>query len=239
MCTLIVSDLHCGDEKSGHRDFYNFLVTVPEVDKLIVAGDLLDFWVSRLDRCFDTSGYLLDYIVKRFRKNWTYLLGNHDCDLAALQPIFPNIAMDLDLTIAEKRVKVLHGHTIDSDPYVKTSLARFNAWLVNKTDRWFNMDMRKFLMSLSAHSGNSLYYEVLLKEYEKSIVTNFKEDYDIVITGHTHVPCIKDLGGLVYINTGDQMQHRTCLFVKSDEGKFDLIDYSVSPYQVIASYQIP
>jgi UDP-2,3-diacylglucosamine pyrophosphatase LpxH len=233
---LIVSDLHVGDNKSGHQDFYNLLVAMPEVEELIIAGDLLDFWVSRLDRCLDTAGYLLDYIVKRFGNKWTYLLGNHDEDIMALQSIFGNVCFDLNLTFQDKKVRVLHGHTLDPDPYVKTRLARTNAWLVNKTDQWFNMDMRKFLVSLSGYSGNNLYYELLLKDYEKSLVDTFKGKYDVVITGHTHAPCIKDLGGIGYINLGDAMQHRTCVIVRSDESGFDLIDYTTPDYKIIDSY---
>jgi predicted phosphodiesterase len=60
-------------------------------------------------------------------------------------------------------------------------------------------------------------------DYETTLVNIFQGKYDYVITGYTGKPGITDLGGLVYLNTGDSIKNNTVLVAHRD--RFFLFDY--------------
>lgn len=228
MSTLIVSDLHVGDNKSGHLDLYNFLQASPDVDELIIAGDLFDFWVTSVGRALKEGNYLLDYIYYRFGKKAIYLTGNHDEDLQYVDSINGiKIKQFHRIEIAGKKIMVCHGHQYDTGVYINQAewLARINAWLVNKADKWFNIDTRKWLVSLSDRVDGDP-YDKLIFTYELNLKREFENLFDVIITGHTHLPLIKTMGNLVYVNTGDWMQNRTALLIEEEDSSISLLDYS-------------
>jgi UDP-2,3-diacylglucosamine pyrophosphatase LpxH len=224
MVTLIVSDLHLGDSKSGHRDFLEFLELQPDVKRLVIAGDLCDFWVSNLKDILSEGSYLFRYINRRFGQHVYYLLGNHDSDLRPLKDVFPQIKNRVIFFMGDKKkVVVLHGHTIDPNDYIRTRKARVIAWFINKFDRWAHIDTRKMLVGLADQIQNDPYDKLLL-QYEKNLTEAFSGKYDIVVTGHTHSMGIKKIDGkLVYCNCGDWLQHRTGLRFYTN--KIELVEY--------------
>lgn len=129
---FVISDLHMGD--GGPRDNFqvgnrekeleSFLRYVEkEHGKLIILGDLFEFWQASIARI----------LVKR--KAWlerfadlrvTYVIGNHDIDLAAfvrddgsvnkdflIHPFFDRITKSFKRPIADKEFKFMHGHEVD------------------------------------------------------------------------------------------------------------------------------
>ncbi|MEO0202010.1 MAG: phosphodiesterase, partial [candidate division WOR-3 bacterium] len=44
-----------------------------------------------------------------------------------------------------------------------------------------------------------------------------KEDADIIISGHLHIPFIKTVSGKAFICVGDWMENFTYLLIKDDE----------------------
>lgn len=224
MVTLVVSDIHLGDFKSGHRDLLDFLELQPDVKRLIIAGDLCDFWVSNLKNILLGGSYLFRYIHRRFGQHAYYLLGNHDSDLRPLKDVFPQIKDRVIFFVGEqKKVVVLHGHTIYPNSYIRTRKSKVIAWFINKFDRWAHIDTRKMLVGLADQIQNDP-YDKLLAQYEENIVENFQGKYDIVVTGHTHHAGLKDLSsGILYCNTGDFLQHRTGL--RFSTNKIELVEY--------------
>jgi UDP-2,3-diacylglucosamine pyrophosphatase LpxH len=224
MVTLIASDIHCGDSKSGHEDFIKFLDLQPDVVRLVIAGDLCDFWVANLKTVISECSDLFKYIHLRFKDQLYLLPGNHDEDLRDLKSVFPRVRDRVIFFIGDKKkVVVLHGHQIDPNDYIRTRKAKVIAWLINKFDKWAHVDTRKMLVGLADQIHNDP-YDKLLEQYEKNIITNFEGKFDYVVTGHTHHACLKDLGhGVVYCNTGDFMQHRTAL--RFHNNKIELVEY--------------
>ena len=223
MATVFFSDVHIGDTKSKHVQLLDYLKSERStIDKIVIVGDFLDLWVSPLGTDLSLARPFLNYLSTEYPGKVHYILGNHDEDLEPLKGIIPFVHKSLRFPIGDKLGIALHGHVIDPDKYVRTKFAHFMAWFVNKLDKWAHIDTRKSLVSLSEMIANDP-YEKLLKEYEQIIVDIFTGKYDYVITGHTHIPCIKKFGDLVYINTGDQMQHSTIVIGKPDG--FYLYDY--------------
>lgn len=234
MSTIFLSDTHCGDEKSKHVELLDYLrVHQKEIDKIVICGDFLDLWVANIGTALSIASPMLKFFKDNYLGKIYYLLGNHDQDLLFLKNIFPFIHTSLTFPAGGKRGICLHGQVLDPDPYIKTRFSHYMAWFINKFDKWAKVDTRKSLVSLSERIKNDP-YEKLLKEYEQNIVDVFDGKFDIVLTGHTHQPKIEKIGNLVYINTGDLMQH--CTFVKGNSDGFFLIDYSSGKEDIMSQY---
>lgn len=234
MKTLVVSDFHIGDGKSKHLVFYDFLCARPDIDSLIIAGDFFDLWVTSAGRAFKEGKYLLDYLRERFSGKVVYLTGNHDEDLQYVKSLngIP-IKQFHHFNVGGKSVVVCHGHQYDKNFYLNqaASLARVNAWLVNKVDHFFRIDVRKWLVSLSQKIENDP-YDRLIYAFEKEIDKTFGGKFDYVITGHTHLyPYIKKLTNLSLINVGNNIQSNTGLLI--DSGMFFLLDYGNGSTKII------
>lgn len=122
----VVSDLHMGD--GGTRD--NFAVGDREEQlglfldyvgqrqgELIVLGDLFEFWQTNLSKAVVRRKPLLDRLAAM---NATYVLGNHDADLAGFigtgflgHPFFQKMSLPFERVIDGKRFKFMHGHEVD------------------------------------------------------------------------------------------------------------------------------
>jgi predicted phosphodiesterase len=236
MKTLFFSDLHIGDHKSKHFEFYKFLESKPNIDSLVMAGDIFDLWVTSAGRSFKEAKYFLDYMYDRFKDNITYLNGNHDEDLQYIKSLHGiPIKQFHHFNVAGRSVMVCHGHQYDHNFYLNKIgfVAKMNAWAVNRVDKWFKTDVRKWLMSLSEAVQNDP-LEKILFTYEHVLKQEFTGIHDVVITGHTHAPCIKEFTNLVYINTGDSLQHSTAVVL--DQGTFCLLDYITGA--VISEYTL-
>ena len=224
VATVFISDIHIPDGKSKHVELLDYLKErQKDIHKIILVGDILDLWVTSIDEALVAATPLFDFIYNNYPNKFHYLLGNHDAALLPLKKFFPFMHTSLQFPIGNKKAICLHGHVLDDNPYLKTKFSRFMAWLINKFDRWANIDTRKSLVSLSEQIQNDP-YDKLIADYEQSIVDVFEGKFDYVITGHTHLfPYIKKLNDIVYINLGDSLQHSTLMMAKP-EG-FYLYDY--------------
>lgn len=234
MITLFISDMHIGDTKGKPAEVLNFLELQPEAERLVIVGDLLDLWASRIDKVLAGAKELIAYVTHRFKDNLIYLIGNHDADLVELKNINPKIREYLILNLKDLRILVMHGHKYDEDPYLKyfPRTAKFGAWAVSRVDKALGIDIRKYLMSLSNFQGSTWYAE-MLEDFNNNLLEK-TEGYDIVITGHTHWPAINRFDKKVILNTGDFMQHSTGL--KMTEDGFYLLSLEDGKIKVLETY---
>jgi UDP-2,3-diacylglucosamine pyrophosphatase LpxH len=123
---LAISDLHMGD--GGPRD--NFAVggrpqqlalfldhVRAEGGQLVIVGDLFEFWQASLSKVLVHNLPLLDRLAEL---QSTYVLGNHDADLADFidhpllaHPIFARMSGPCTRTIGRRRFRFMHGHEVD------------------------------------------------------------------------------------------------------------------------------
>lgn len=121
-----ISDLHIGD--GGPRDNFavgdrrgqlnRFLDHVAEEDgELIILGDLFEFWQASLSTVITRNLGLLDRLAEL---DATYVIGNHDIDLAAFigdsmlnHPFFRKMCGPFTRKIGGKQFKFMHGHEVD------------------------------------------------------------------------------------------------------------------------------
>jgi UDP-2,3-diacylglucosamine pyrophosphatase LpxH len=122
----VISDLHMGD--GGPRDnfavgqrkteFLGFLDYVKQKDsKLMILGDLFEFWQSPLGKVIMSNSNLLD---KMADLEGTYVIGNHDADISAFigenmlaHPFFKKMFKPFIQDIGGKKFKFQHGHEVD------------------------------------------------------------------------------------------------------------------------------
>lgn len=141
MGTLVISDIHIGDnsptcwyQRSVHEDYLcalldwlieNVTAKNPSIDRLIILGDLFDFWTYPPDKRPPTTQDILDANPKLFgadgkmRKvmdalggNVLYVRGNHDINITQA---------DLDLIpTGRNKIKLMDDIYYDSDRIVYT-----------------------------------------------------------------------------------------------------------------------
>jgi UDP-2,3-diacylglucosamine pyrophosphatase LpxH len=68
-----------------------------------------------------------------------------------------------------------------------------------------------------------------ISDYEESIVNTLRnESVDGVICGHIHHAEIKDIGGFIYVNTGDFVESCTAI-VEHSNGRLELVNWHKIP----------
>jgi len=205
-----VSDLHLGD--GGPRDnfavgdrmkqFLAFLDYVEERDgRLILLGDLFEFWQANLSRVVVRHLGLLDRLAEMGAR---YVLGNHDADLLDFcgtdmlrHPFFDRMVPAHEETINGQRFKFVHGH--QADPYCagdtpgKGRIAAIYSgiWEDRHGSPWIN----KYRTVEEATVGRverllSLIYRLLgrsdrFREMNQRLRVIY-QDYDVIVSGHTH-----------------------------------------------------
>ena len=123
---FVASDLHIGDGgtrdnfavDNKERQFNLFLEHVcSQNGKLIILGDLFDFWQANVGCVIMRSLPLLDRLAEMEAE---YVIGNHDSDLEGLigtgmlgHPFFTRMQRPFTMTIGGQRLKFMHGHEVE------------------------------------------------------------------------------------------------------------------------------
>lgn len=235
MALYIFSDAHLGagapDEESGKlaRIRELFEKVHADGDRLVILGDLFDFWfeyrylipkqhneVLFLLRKMVESGIPVDYVS-----------GNHDFWMGDFFTSQLGITVhrdELELTAHGKKLYLLHG-----DGLAKAD--RGYRFLKKILRNRFNIRLYRLLPPDWAYplarkvSGTSRHYtsardHTFAPDYEAFAERKLSEGYDVVAIGHLHIPVRKEFGDGVYINTGDFINHFT--YARIDGGEVAL-----------------
>lgn len=215
MPVYIASDLHLGD--GGVRDnfkrpvdklpiFNAFLDhVVAEKGKLILAGDLFDFWQVNLSKALVMNRPLLDRLAAM---QAVYIVGNHDSDLRYFintdflkHPFFRRMCTHTAGMVGGRKIMVLHGH--EADPYCKSDMpdmgritAIASGLMEDKADGPVDEDGNvedRFIGRLEWLAG---WYNRIFKGGKDRFgelhanMRKLKDERktDVLITGHTHMP---------------------------------------------------
>jgi UDP-2,3-diacylglucosamine pyrophosphatase LpxH len=89
--------------------------------ELLIVGDLLELWHCRFESILSAHNELFDCLAET---DCTYILGNHDEDLANLQKseylphrLFDKISPPVVRTLGVRKFKFMHGHEVD--PFIR------------------------------------------------------------------------------------------------------------------------
>lgn len=252
MKTLIFSDVHLnvaedGREKMG--EFVDFLrgIDTREVDRIIILGDLFDFWFEYRHVIF--SGYF--DVLRAFAGLrdqgvcFHFVCGNHDLWAGRFLRERLGFAIhpdSVELDLSGRRCLFIHGDGINLRDwsyriYKKIARLRWVAGLFRLLHPDWAMALGQVISRgsrrMSARPDTTKGPEVEpLRRFAEEMLARGKAD--VVLCGHSHYPVIEEYptpgGAGEYINTGDWLFHHS--YVEWDGANFQLLRYGADPVVV-------
>jgi len=237
---LILSDLHLGSSDSNPKKLLKFLKS-HTFDNLILNGDIIDGWkIRRGNNLRPKEIDVLKYINKISDKvNVVYLRGNHDDFLDHFMIPFKfgdiSIVEQYDIEIDGKRYYVIHGDVFDR-------ITKELKWVAQIGDIGYTVliKINKLVNHIRKSQGKSYYSfsKEIKKKVKKAVnyISDFEENlanlakskgYDGIICGHIHHPEIKDIGGVMYYNSGDWVESMSALAYNGGDD-WEIIEYKVN-----------
>lgn len=238
MRAIFIADAHLkGLNDPNQKHLCSFLKTLKDVDILFVLGDLFEFWTGYNETLeYNYSPVLAQF--KRLKKSGTniiYVEGNHDFSVGPFfkdilgGEVYPNSA---DITLDGKRFFLAHGdiaeHSISYKiwrRFLRSPVVSIIVKIVPSFLVW------KAAMILSKKSrGNHKRGDVLDNLQREFAKEKIKQDFDIVIFAHSHVPEISEIAANgkkgVYANPGDWV--REFSYLVYEDGNIRLESYGLS-----------
>jgi UDP-2,3-diacylglucosamine pyrophosphatase LpxH len=240
--TIIISDVHLGTAGSKAREIVRFLKH-NTCDTLILNGDIIDGWeLKNYGKWKVKHTRFFKVVIKmmeEFNTKVIYLHGNHDDFLDNILPIqIGNLAIRMDYIHESfgKKYYVVHGDIFDSVTSNLKWIAKLGSigytmllWLnkgFNALRRLFGKKPYSFSQYIKSRVKSAVSPSVV---YEKQLTELAKiKDCTAIICGHTHKPAFKQIGDILYMNSGDWVESMTAL-TEDFEGKWNLIYYHDLP----------
>jgi UDP-2,3-diacylglucosamine pyrophosphatase LpxH len=241
---LFISDLHLGTKACQAEAFLDFL-RVSDADSIYLVGDIVDFWhIKRGVYWPQTHNDVLQKLLRKARKGTelTFIPGNHD---EAMRDYcgskFGSISIERNIThIAGdgRRYLVMHGDEFDVVVRYARWLALFGDWSYTVAlwaNTHFNV-IRRFLglphWSLSAYLKQRVKRAVnYIGEFEAALAQEARRhNAQGVICGHIHHAAMRQVGGVLYMNTGDWVESCTAV-AETQDGAFEIIRWIQYPQQ--------
>ncbi len=238
--TIVLSDIHLGTSGSKAKEATEFLRNY-SCQKLILNGDIVDgwqlkqygTWKKKHTNFFKT---VLKQIV-HYNTKVVYLRGNHDDFLDQIMPLKVgknfSIRKDYTLTSGTKKFYVTHGDVFDSI----TSQMKWLAYL-GDLGYTFLLWVNKFYNNYRSWRGlpyYSLSQQVKLRiKHAVSYISDYEQkltelararNCDGIICGHIHQPAIRELDGIIYMNSGDWVESLSAL-VEDHNSNWSLLYYT-------------
>ncbi len=224
----VVSDLHLGTYGCRAKEIITYLKSIsPQI--LILNGDIIDIW--QFSKRYFPSTHVA--VIKEILNLMTagtrviYVTGNHDEMLrrySDLQLGQFQLTDKLVIEIDHKMTWVFHGDVFDnttkgsakfwakmgSNGYA--ALLGFNRF-INKLTKFFGREKVSLSKRVMKKVNESI---IKIDEFETLIAElAIEKKYDYVICGHIHQPQKRVIsnkdGSVVYLNSGDWVEHLTSL----------------------------
>jgi UDP-2,3-diacylglucosamine pyrophosphatase LpxH len=225
---VVLSDLHLGTYGSRAKEIINYLRSIsPQV--LILNGDIIDIWQFS-KHYFPASHFGVIKEIVNMMSNGTrviYITGNHDETLRRYSDIEVGnfqLTDKLVIEINNKMTWVFHGDVFDNTTKggakVLAKLGSSGYGFLILLNRFINNCLQFFgreRISLSKSVMASVNKAVTkINDFETTAAElAIEKKYDYVICGHIHQPqkrmVTTDKGSVMYLNSGDWIEHLTSL----------------------------
>ena len=224
----VLSDLHLGTYGCHAKEIITYLKSIsPQI--LILNGDIIDIWQFSKHYFPSTHVAVIKEILNLMTSGTRviYVTGNHDEMLrrySDLQLGQFQLTDKLVIEIDRKMTWIFHGDVFDN-----TTKGTAKFWAKMGSNGYavllgFNRLINK-LMKIFGHEKASLSKKVMQKVNESIIKIDafetliaelaIEKKYDYVICGHIHQPQKRIItnkdGSVVYLNSGDWVEHLTSL----------------------------
>lgn len=236
---VVISDTHLGTIGCRAKELNRYLKSI-QPKTIILNGDIIDIWQfnKRNWDKFHTK------VVKRLLNfisdgtNVYYIAGNHD---EALRRFLNfeiegfTISNKLSLDLNGKKTWFFHGDVFDVTMQHSRWLTRLGGFgydlliLINATVNKFLTLIGREKLSFSKTIKNKVKAAVSYINKFETTVTDIasKNNFDYVVCGHIHQPCIKNFNSknknVTYLNSGDWIENMTALEYCDD--KWSLFEY--------------
>ncbi|PNG26823.1 UDP-2,3-diacylglucosamine diphosphatase [Methylocella silvestris] len=223
--TLFLSDIHLGTKDCQAGLLIDFLKH-NEADTIYLVGDIIDGWRLKSGWYWpQAQNDVVQKLLRQARKGVKiyYTPGNHDEFARDFLGIFFGGVEIIDHAIHEtadgKRLLVIHGDQFDVVVKHARWLAFLGDWAYEFAlwaNRWFNQIRRSFgfpYWSLSAWAKLKVKNAVsFIGDYESALADAARRHQtDGVVCGHIHHAAIRDIDGMLYVNTGDFVESCTAV----------------------------
>lgn len=236
--TIVVSDVHLGASGSKTKQLVRFLKN-NTCETLILNGDIIDGWQlqrsGKWKRKHTRFVKVVLNMMDKFKTRVIYVRGNHDDFLDQILPLRIgrlSICRDYIYESFGKRYYITHGDIFDSI----TTRLKFVAKLGDIGYNfllWLNKRYNQYRASRGL-PYYSLSQKIKLKvKTAISYIDNFERELanfakikqcDAIICGHIHQPAIKEINGILYLNSGDWVESLTAL-TEDFNGNWEIIHY--------------
>ena len=236
---VVISDTHLGAIGCRAKELNRYLKSI-QPKTIILNGDIIDIWQfnKRYWNKYHTK------VVKRllnFISNGTkvyYIAGNHD---EALRRFLNfeiegfKISNKLSLDLNGKKTWFFHGDVFDVTMQHSRWLTRLGGFgydlliFINATVNKFLTLIGREKLSFSKTIKNKVKAAVSYINKFETTVTDIasKNNFDSVVCGHIHQPCIKNFKkknkNVTYLNSGDWIENMTAL--EYHDNKWSLFEY--------------
>lgn len=237
---VVISDVHLGTYGCKAKELLNYLKSIaPNI--LILNGDIIDGWQFS-KRYFPVSHMGVINEIIQLMTNGTrvfYITGNHDEALRRytdLQTGNLTLTDKLVLEIDHKMTWIFHGDVFDN---ANKGWAKIISKLGSKgygflilINRLINFLLRiigKERISISKRIMKGINKMAKINEFEEvAAELAIEKGYDYVICGHIHQPqkrvIEKNGGKVIYLNSGDWVEHLTALEYHQNEWNIFVYD---------------
>ena len=236
--TIWISDVHLGTRGCKVEFLLDFL-RFTEAETVYLVGDIIDCW--RLKKSWywpQTHNDVIQKLLRKVRKGTrvVYVPGNHDewlRDFTQLQ--FGGVEVldhAIHITADGRRLLVMHGDAFDAVVMHARWLALLGdgaytvaLWL----NRHFNTARRRLgypYWSLSAYLKRRVKNAMQYIACFADAVANEAHRCGVegVVCGHIHHAELRQIGDILYCNSGDWVESCTAL-VEHFDGRLELIDW--------------
>lgn len=245
---VILSDIHLGTYGCHAGELLQYLKSI-DPGALILNGDIFDIWY------FKKSYFPKEHleVVRQIMKMAVngvkvyYLTGNHDDLLRKFGEIslgLIHLRNKLVFQVNGKTHWVFHGDVFDTSIQRARWLARLGGEgydllirinrLINSSRRLFGFSPVSFAAKIKKSVKSAVKY---ISDFENTAVQLAAEKgYDYVICGHIHRPQIREITSddghkVVYMNSGDWVEHLTALEYK--RGEWRMYQYDAMEFEVL------
>ncbi len=235
---LFISDTHLGTKNCQAELLLEFL-NEHDAETIYLIGDIVDFWrIKRVAHWPQAHNDVLQKLLQKVRTGTriVYLPGNHDEVLRSYcGQHFGGIEL-IDSIVHEaadgRRVLIIHGDQFDVVVHYAKWLAMLGDWAytsalwLNTRLNWARRRAGMRYWSLSAFLKQKVKQAVnYIGDFENALASEArKQGAEAVICGHIHHVAKRDVGGILYLNTGDWVESGTAIGETVD-GEFELIHW--------------
>ena len=249
--TLFISDIHLGTRGCQAAALLDFL-KCHEADTIYLVGDIVDGWRLKSSWYWpQLHNDIVQKILRQARKGTrvVYVPGNHDEFLRDyVGSSFGGIEI-VEEAIHEmvdgRRMLILHGDKFDTVVRNHKWLAMLGDWAYDFAiflNRLIGFVRRQFGLSdwsFSAYAKNKVKQAVsFISAFEEAVVADAaRNGVCAVMCGHIHQPVIRQMGPILYLNTGDWVESCSAI-VEHIDGIFELVRWKAATPQAQAPVRL-